>query len=172
MKKNFIFITLAASCVIFFASCAMVNKTATATMRNVEGAGILSLPSVATLDISQTKVTELYTIKMKGGNFSFSNGAVKEKNKLFIQSGGSMDAVKVHAVSKLLAKHNADVLIEPQFTFEMISSNGGSTYNVVVSGYPASYKEFRPATKEDIEILQMNPILISPERTIGTIGVE
>jgi len=151
MKKNFIFFALAASCVLFFASCATVKKMETVKTRDVIGSEVVYMPTVATLEVSQTKVTELFTIKAKS--------KIKDADKAF-------------AVAKLLTKHNADVLVEPRFSIEEITSGKTTTYNVIVSGYPATYKNFRPLTPADMELLKFVPASSEPQKVMGTFELE
>lgn len=52
-----------------------------------------------------------------------------------------------NATGELLKKQNADVLVEPQYTVTKRGwFRGGS---VTVSGYPATYYNFRPMTEKD-----------------------
>ena len=151
MKKTFILFALLASCVLFFASCISVRKLETAKTRDVAVTGLVHLPTVATLDVSQTKVTELFTINAK--------------KKL-------SDADKAFAVSKLLTKYNADVLVEPRYTIEVTTAGKRSTFNVIVSGYPATYKNFRPLSLDDIDLLNVSSCGSEPKILIGTFETE
>ena len=54
------------------------------------------------------------------------------------------------ALRAALAAGQADVLVAPTYTFE---TNGGKL-TVTVSGYPATYTDFRNATAADMELLK------------------
>jgi len=151
MKKNFIFFVLATISMLFFTSCVTVKKMEAVKTRDVIGSEVVHMPTVATLEISQTKVTELFTIRAKS--------KVKDADKAF-------------AVSKLLTKHNADVLVEPRFSIEEMTSGKITTYNVIVSGYPATYKNFRPLAPADMELLKFVPASTDPQKVLGTFELE
>lgn len=173
MKKNFIFFALVATCVLFFASCMTIQKTEYAKAREVTGLGVLQIPTVATLDVSQTKVTELFTIRVKNKFLkSMATGRFNKKTLVDAPQFGALEAAQSFAVAKLLTKHNADVLVEPRYSFEVTSTLKRSTYNVIVSGYPATYKNFRPATPADTEILKINPPTTIPQRMQGTLETD
>jgi hypothetical protein len=53
-----------------------------------------------------------------------------------------------------LRKANADVLVEPRYTIE--TSNSEST--ITVSGYAATYKNFRPIKEEDVNLINAGVI--------------
>jgi hypothetical protein len=65
-------------------------------------------------------------------------------------SGEPLIVTKNNAVYDALKNAKADVLVEPLFDTE--SSNGKTT--VTVRGFPATYKNFRPITDGDIELLK------------------
>jgi hypothetical protein len=167
MKKKFILCTLVVSCVIFIASCVTISKTESGSTRNVVGLGVVQIPTVVNLDVQPTKVSELFTVKTKNAFSLFSKKSAEALSK-----DRSIAAAKAHAVAKLLVKHNADVLIAPRFSFETMSTRKSSTYNLIVSGYPATYKNFRPAVDADTSLLKMKPIVIEAVELIGTLETE
>lgn len=173
MKKHLIISFFVVSCMILFSSCIVLTKTETASTRNVHGIGVIQAPTVATLDVSQTKVTELFTIKAKKKFFKAFDGGLFKKNTNTLAMDKMLESAKVFAVAKLLSKHNADVLIEPRYAFETLSTNKTSTFNVIVSGYPATYKNFRPAVPADTAIFKIRPaLIIEPERMGSTLETE
>jgi hypothetical protein len=62
----------------------------------------------------------------------------------------SVESVNQDAIADALKKTGADVLVEPRFETEITSSRIVSS----VIGYPATYKNFRLATKSDILLLR------------------
>jgi len=171
MKKNFILYTLVVCCAIFIASCVTISKTESAATRNVVGLGVIQAPTMATLDVSSTKVTELFSIRAKNKfNFSFSFG--KKSEAIAMSKDKALLNAYAHAVSKLLIKHNADVLIEPKYSFETMASRKTTTYNIIVSGYPATYKNFRPAVYADTSLFKMKPVNVEAIKYSGTLITE
>lgn len=77
----------------------------------------------------------------------------------------SLKAQKETATHALLKANDADVLVEPEYIVNRRGIfRGGS---VTVTGYPASYSDFRPMTTNDAEKLAMvngnlSPVVVSP----------
>lgn len=94
------------------------KKEATVKTMDSQGTAVYASPTIADLNVSTVKVT---------GTASGSS----------YQSGN----VRSVAVANALDKVNADILIEPQY--EAVTSNGQVT--ITVTGYPATYKNFRKA---------------------------
>jgi PBP1b-binding outer membrane lipoprotein LpoB len=151
--KKIIICALVLCSALFFVSCVSISKTESATSRNIVGLGVLQTPTVATLEVSPTKVTELYTFKTKSG----------------LTGDKATANIKTQAIAKLLIKYNADILVEPRYSIETISSKFSSTYNIIISGYPATYKNFRPAVAADTALLKLTPTSIEPTRMVSTI---
>ena len=122
------------SCLLFvlgallLSSCAVV-KSKTAKTMDVYGAGVIQNPVVVDLQVSETKISGSY-------NASSTMG---------------VESIKQYAVADALSKAGADVLVEP--VFETTTSTGRTTAKV--TGYPASYSNFRSIEKEDIELLEV-----------------
>jgi hypothetical protein len=111
------------------ASCSSTKSTTnTAKTLNVYGAGVIQKPVIVELDVKQAKVTA--TVKGRMGNV--------------------VETLKAEAVSVAIKNAGADVLVEPTYT---IVSNGG-TFTVTVSGFPATYKNFRDITIEDVPLVK------------------
>lgn len=75
----------------------------------------------------------------------------------------SLETQKRNAVAALTELTNSDVLVEPQFKVVRRGLfRGGS---VTVTGYPATYSNFRTMTKEDAEkiaTINGNVVIVSP----------
>ncbi len=95
---------------------------------DIYGSGVIQKPVIVDLNVSQTRVT----------------GYAKES------SSESLETVKQKAVGDALKKANADVLVEPKFDTE--TKSGYTT--AFVSGWPATYTNFRAITPDDIPLLE------------------
>jgi len=117
------------------ASCATTTKTNTAKTMDIYGPGVIHRPILADLEVSPIKITGTAT-----GDESYP-----------------LDLIKQNAVSNALKSIRADVLVEP--TFEKITD--GNRKTATVSGFPATYKGFRPVKQEDIEILKVGQLTVA-----------
>ena len=64
--------------------------------------------------------------------------------------GENIEDVKTLLVAEVLRKANADVLVEPRYVIETINNES----IITVSGYHATYKNFRPIKEEDIKLIK------------------
>lgn len=110
--------------VVALSGCAPVIS-GTVRVAEVPGA-VVHQPVTANLDVSSTRVTGMAMV-MRAQEALGRNQAVRNA----------------------LAAARADVLVAPTYTIE----NSGSEIKVTVTGYPATYKDFRNATKADLELL-------------------
>lgn len=122
--------------VVTLASCRGTKAvTNTSKTLNIYGAGVIQKPVIVDLDVKQTKVTAI------------------AKGKL----GSNIEALKAEAVSVAVKNAQADVLVEPTYT--IVSDRGVST--VTVSGFPATYKNFRDITAEDVPLIKAGILQIA-----------
>lgn len=130
MKKIFL---LSAICsVIMLSSCTTVYKTAgTTDVKNY----VNTYPEVADLDV-QAKVTKTMTWIFR----PFNLGEPKKST------------AKGNLIADVLKENNADLLLDPQFHFEKTQYGQRS---LTVSGYPATYKNFRKATDADLNAIKV-----------------
>lgn len=133
MKKNLLMAV--ATSVLLFASCSTVHKTASTV--NVQNA-VCTSPTVADLE-----VMEKVELKKEWQFRPFHIGEPKVATE------------KGNLVSESLQKMGADVLLEPQVSFTR-TSYGPRV--LVITGYPAKYKNFRKATSSDLEALKAYPV--------------
>lgn len=124
MKSLTIFSALA---LVVLQSCATSIKTSTVKTMDIYGSGVIQKPVVADLVVQQERVT---------GNATGYNQQI--------------EIIKQKAVSDALQKSSSDVLIEPRFETE--TKNGRTV--AIVTGYPATYSNFRPIVAEDVPLLQ------------------
>lgn len=111
------------------ASCgSMKSTTNTSKTLGIYGSGVIQKPVIVELDVKQTKVTATTVGKL----------------------GSNIDVLKAEAVSQAIKAAGADVLVEP--TYNIVSQRGTST--VTVTGFPATYKNFRDITPEDVPLIK------------------
>lgn len=115
--------------ITFLASCSsMKSTTNTAKTLGVYGAGVIQKPVIVELDVKQAKVSSTVT-----GKF-----------------GSNLEVLKSEAVSQATKTAGADVLVEPYYT--IVNQRGTST--VTVTGFPATYKNFRDITAADVPLIK------------------
>ncbi len=128
--KKILFIAVVTS---FFLTSCVVVKTDTSKTMDIYGAGVIQKPVLVDLEVKETKVTGTATGTATGA------------------AGKTMDPIKQSAVADALKKANADVLVEP--VFETVTTGGKTT--ATVTGFPATYKNFRSIKPEDVELLKV-----------------
>jgi hypothetical protein len=114
---------------LLLTSCATTQSSVTVKSLDIYGSGVIQHPVVAELDVKNVRVEGIANA----------------------QSGVNMDVLKSKAIADALSKSGADVLIEPVYESE---SRQGRIY-MTVRGYPGSYTNFRPATLDDVPLLDM-----------------
>ena len=131
MKQKVILVFV---CVMtLFSSCSVMKKSSS-TAINVES-GVYQYPTVADLDVKR-KIEKVVT-----WNFV-----------LFNWGQPSLELRKNNMIADIVKENDADILLEPQMTFTK-KSYGKRT--LVITGFPASFKDFRRATVEDLKALEM-----------------
>lgn len=119
--KNFIFLCgIVALCMT---SCTTITKTATSM--DVESA--LNSNSEADLDVQNSRISFTY----------FPTASIRRGGTLNVKAAAVAEALK--------ANGNGDVLVEPQFEIRVSKNLFGikKIKSVIVTGYPAKYKNFR-----------------------------
>lgn len=110
--------------VVVLSGCAPVIA-GTVRVAEVQGA-VLHQPVTANLDVSSTRVSGTATV---------------------IRSQEALG--RNQAMRNALSAARADVLVAPTYTIE----SSGNALKVTVTGYPATYKDFRNATQADLQLL-------------------
>jgi len=130
--------------IVLMSSCATVSTTRQsweeAKLSYIKDTGVFHIPVIADLDVSQTKIR---------GTASGSSD--------------TMQLLRVRAINNALSTNDADVLLEPRFSFDTT----GSRTTVTVTGFPASYKNFRHITEQDSLLLKNVKILLEASRYIS-----
>lgn len=116
MKRLFFAAAFAAA--MMATSCTSIHKTATVEDVNNNVASY----TVADLNVSPTKIV-----------FNYKPNASERR-------GGGKNAVNCAVAEALKANGNADVLVGAQY---VIKKRKGNVKEVTVTGYPATYKNFR-----------------------------
>ena len=130
------FLILSAVAMMFFASCASNTTSISSTARTLE----LESPSlVADLEVEKTKVT---------GEFKFECPTKQIVNE---------QQLKENAVFNALKTMNADVLVAPQYQI-IREVKAKKYYTVIVTGYPAYYRNFRPTPIERVTNLEIKEV--------------
>ena len=128
MNRSLIFV---AAATLALSSCSTVSHT---SLTEAVDTKIVNM-TVADLEVGDQKVSK--TLDWKWTPLS----SVSDKD------------TKANATGELLIEKDADVLIEPQYVVKRRGLfRGGS---VTVSGYPATYRNFRPMTQKDAELIAM-----------------
>jgi len=115
--------------IAILASCSsMKSTTNTAKTLGIYGSGVIQKPVIVELDIKQTKIS------------ATARGKI----------GSGIETLKAEAVSMAIKTAAADVLVEPTYT--IVTDRTSSS--VTVSGWPATYKNFRDIKPEDIPLIK------------------
>lgn len=98
--------------------------------------GVLTAPVIGELgDISPNKIIDSCQWNISG----VKDAATEIRPYL--------DEYKKYTVARYCSKNGYDLIISPMF--QVRTNPEGNIMTVTVTGFPAKYKKFRPATKED-----------------------
>lgn len=138
--KKMLFV-LALLSILFLAGCTSNMSTRYFDIKtlDISGGRIVAMPLVADLDVSSTRVT---------AEDSITVNIQDSKVESVIQQ------LKSIAVKKILDADSADVLVEPKYeTVVTDPEYYQRTIKVIVTGFPATYKNIRNASKDDAKII-------------------
>lgn len=110
--------------ILLLTSCSVIKTSKTL---DIYKSGIIQNPVLVDLEVSEKKVT--------GSSEGYSS---------------NYESIKYDAIAIALKISNADILVEPKFETESL----GLKIKVTVTGFPATYKNFRPLKKEDIKLFE------------------
>ena len=123
--------------VVFCATLSLISCTSVAKFssgKTIEiTPTIVQKPTVADIQVNEKKVTGTYT------------GEIKTI---------PLEAIKNEAVASALKTVMADVLVEPHFE----TTINGRLTTVMVSGFPATFTNFRTMKNEDIPLMQLGAV--------------
>lgn len=133
MKKLF-FLALCSAASVCFAQNHHVISQSQARMLETQ-MGAVTAPIIAELgEVSPNKIIDTTT---------FSIGYIKDASIIV----SMLPEYKQYALAKYCQKNGYDVIINA--LFQVSTNKAGDELLVIVTGYPARFKRFRPATKED-----------------------
>ena len=113
-------------------SCSSVAKFSSGKTIDITPT-IVQKPTVADMQVNEKKVTGTHSGKI---------------------TTIPLEAIKNEAVASALKTVNADILVEPRFE----TTVNGSLTTVMVSGFPATYTNFRTMKDEDIPLMQIGAV--------------
>lgn len=132
MKKIVIFSCLLV--VAVFSSCSKKTYSYAETRTVEPTQSVNVVPVVAELEVSQERITYAERLSVKANKLSNSEfKALVEKEK-------------VQIISNATSAHKADILVAPVVS---VQTDVKDNIMISVSGYPATYKNYRNATTED-----------------------
>lgn len=145
IMKTIKFIALA-TVVISLTACKTLESSNTAKDADIYGPTVFQKPVMADLEVKATKVTATYSCS----------------------SSVAESAAKSMALLEALKTSNADVLIEPRYEINRTLGK----MEVIVTGYPASYTNFRPMVAADtLFINAANPASAGSTTTQGPLSL-
>lgn len=121
-------------CVALFSSCKVTQKMAVTAP--VEDLGVHQYPTVADLDVKPQKVT-----KTEEWNFVPFNWGQP-----------SLEIRKGNMIAEMVDANGGDVLLEPQTVY---TKKAFGKRSLTVSGFVASFDNFRKASDEDLKALEI-----------------
>ena len=189
MKKILVILVvtiLLCSCKMYIAPLRSVAKYEQATSREIKGLGIIQVPTIADLEVAPTRITEdseqyILSSDMRklrdeilGGRYKAQDIAQKQYQLRRIdeimeeRALSIVSAIQKIAKSEMLIKYDADVLIDPRYSIEIINNE---RVKVSVSGYLGKYKNFRPIQAKDSALFRINPYIYEPDFIMGGLKV-
>lgn len=121
--------TLIVCAIAFLSSCSTIKVTSDSAP---VAATVSTYPTVADLNISPNRVSKTTTWDWNPFDRT------------------SMETRKNNITAELIKEYDADILVEPEYVQESSWLGGGS---ITVTGYPATFENFRKATPEDLDAL-------------------
>ena len=156
MKNNLIkfllVVMISSALLISIISCSSSPRPTIKTIKTIDIDGkVTHLPILVDLSISETKVS----------------GTAQREYKKREPNEYDIEFVKQMALTEDVNKSNADAIIEPRYVIT-VKNKTDENYGVIfehritviveVTGYPATYSNFRQITDQDIKFFQ-DPIL-------------
>lgn len=144
MKRNFIL--LLAGMALLATSCSTVRKS-TSTSMAVES-GVYQYPTVADLDVKPKVEKQIVW------NFvPFNLGQPSLENR------------KQNLKADIIKENGADVLLEPQIVY---TKKPYGERTLTITGYPATFKDFRKATEADLKALEI--VIPAPQMKVYNVS--
>ncbi|MBX2978591.1 MAG: hypothetical protein KF905_04785 [Flavobacteriales bacterium] len=112
--------------VVLLASCSTTKRVETAKTMEIYGPGVIQNPVLAELDVKEQRVRGTATAR-----------------------GSATAELKNQALVNAIRTANADVLVAPVYEMETVKRHT----TITVTGFPATYKNFRSATPADSSLV-------------------
>lgn len=142
MKKNILIIASVVAA-FFVTSCTQTyNLTEDNTHLLNVASSAYTLPTVAELQVTPTKISFQMT---------YNNNLSLKDISAFSESPKVQYMVKL-TLNKAAAKYDADIIVAPNYS--IATSEDYRKVTVTITGYPATYTNFRTATAADMEIIK------------------
>lgn len=138
MKKSLILSVIVA---LSFTACSSLDVAYNAKSQDL-GARLIESVTISDFDITENKIS--YEVKT-----TTRKEYKKAKKSRLIQN-----KMKVEAMALALESVGADVMVEPRFV--LTSNRKTREFVVKVTGYPATYKNFRTTTVDDERLIKIN----------------
>lgn len=131
MKTKYLFI--GACAIVMFSACTTTRRS-TSTILAIDSS-VKQYPTVADLDVHEKVET---TISWGFVPFNWGQPPLQQR--------------KENLTADIIKSKGADVLLEPQIIY---TKQPYGLRTLTITGYPASFKNFRKATSEDLEALKV-----------------
>lgn len=132
---------LCAGMALILCSCSTVKTITYTESRTLEPtSSIHAVPLIADLQVSETRIS--YAENVSADLSSLSEAEARRLT----------DELKATVLANAVKKHNADVLVLPVVE---VQGNGLTQMTITVTGYPAVYKNFRNASKDDLWFIEV-----------------
>lgn len=125
----------------FIASCATTEESGTVRTTESYGSGVIQHPVIGELEVNTEKVTGESTTT----------------------SGESVSNLKGDALRDAKQKSHAHVIVDPSFDVEA----SGRDRTVQVTGFPATYTNFRPVTDDDLPLIEAGELSTADVLEVG-----
>ncbi len=135
-------IVLAIALVAILSACSVSTMhTASPNTNDVYETTIFHSPMIADLEVQEQKITEEYECKI--------SWSATDTDK-------EIEGLKNYATAEALRKSSADILIEATYEIHISPerSHNSNIIKVVVTGYPATYKNFRNVSPQELELIE------------------
>lgn len=133
-------------------SCAATVKT---TFNDTQA----RVQEVMTAAYARPLVVDLIVDTTRGRSGRVEDPWVFPRKEVEIDMGGSLENLRARAVYKSADKYKADIIVAPMFIIKLKENE--KEYEVIVTGFPARFKNWKPVSESDYEWIRTEKF-ISP----------
>ena len=161
MKKIYLLFTFASFLLFSCSTEEYLYKYNESTARYLQPSisGFIT-PMTADLNVSSTRIShsetfdnELTAEDFKDAPKIMGHTGENETTLLTSNDSPSIQYMKNYTIGQAVKKYGADIIVAP--IMEITTSADYTKITVTVTGYPASYTNFRSATESDIKLLDL-----------------